>query len=197
MREGPLPASHNAALPFTRFVTGHADYTPILFTNPGPTTWAHQVATLVTFLSPLQVFCEDPVLMMEDPVLQTALPLMQAIPTVWDETIVLPGSAIGGLAAIARRTGDSWFVGILNGRESREYEFSLDFLQDGRYQGTVIEDDPNAPRVNLVGLNQKADLKQHTTAMPFIVSTASYTSDDRVTVSLETGGGYVLQLERQ
>jgi alpha-glucosidase len=28
MKEGPLPASHNAALPFTRFVVGHADYPP-------------------------------------------------------------------------------------------------------------------------------------------------------------------------
>jgi alpha-glucosidase len=34
---------------------------------------------------------------------------------VWDETIVLPQSDIGELAAFARRSGRNWFVGVLNG----------------------------------------------------------------------------------
>ncbi|GAB5561774.1 MAG: glycoside hydrolase family 97 protein [Synoicihabitans sp.] len=195
MREGPLTASHNAALPFTRFVTGHADYTPILFTNPGPTTWAHQVATLVAFFSPLQVFCEDPDLMMNHPILKTALPVMQAIPTVWDETIVLPGSAIGDLTALARRSGDTWFVGVLNGGNARDYTFDLDFLDSGSYRATAVRDDERAERVNIVGMNPKAVLKQYTTAMPFRVEASSLAAGDRVQVALATGGGYVLQLD--
>ncbi|MDB4473421.1 glycoside hydrolase family 97 protein [Opitutaceae bacterium] len=195
MKEGPLPASHNAALPFTRFVTGHADYTPILFTNPGPTTWAHQVATLVTFLSPLQVFCEDPGTMMNDPVLKTALPVMQAIPTLWDETVVLTGSAIGDLTAMARRDGKRWFVGILNGGQARDYELALSFLPPGEYQATAVRDDPTADRINLVGRNPKADLKEFTTAMPFKVVKSQLIPSDTLSVSLATGGGYVLMLE--
>lgn len=38
-----IPASHNAALPFTRGVLGAADYTPVAFTMPAarrpPTSW--------------------------------------------------------------------------------------------------------------------------------------------------------------
>lgn len=195
MKEGPLPASHNAALVFTRFVVGHADYTPILFTNPGPTTWAHQVATLVTFLSPLQVFCEDPDTMMNDPVLKTALPVMQAIPTVWDTTIVLPGSNIGGLTAMARQDGSRWFVGILNGGEAQDYNLDLSFLPAGTYHATAVRDNPSAERINLVGRNPKADLKEYTTAMPFEVVNSLLVPSDTLSVSLATGGGYVLMLE--
>ncbi len=197
MKEGPLPASHNAALPFARFVVGHGDYTPILYTNPGPTTWAHQVATLVAFLSPLQVFCEDPDMMMNDPVLKTVLPVVQAIPTVWDETRILPGNSIGDLTAMARRSGVTWFIGILNGDGARDYAFDLNFLPVGNYHATAVSDDPEADRINLVGLNPKADLKEHPTAMPFKVSNSSAKSDDRVKVSLSAGGGYVLQLDPQ
>jgi alpha-glucosidase len=37
---------------------------------------------------------------------------MKDIPAVWDETIVLPGSEIGELAAYARRKGNNWFVAL-------------------------------------------------------------------------------------
>ncbi len=195
MKEGPLPASHNAALVFTRFVVGHADYTPILYSNPGPTTWAHQVATLVTFLSPLQVFCEDPGTMMNGPVLKTALPVVQAIPTLWDKTLVLPGSNIGGLTAMARQDGNRWFVGILNGGEAQQYALDLSFLPPGNYYATAVRDDPKADRINLVGRNPKADLKEYTTAMPFEVAKFQLIPSYTLSVSLATGGGYVLMLE--
>jgi alpha-glucosidase len=40
-----------------------------------------------------------------------AVELIKTIPTVWDETVVLPPSEIGVVAIFARRRGDSWFVG--------------------------------------------------------------------------------------
>ena len=50
-------AAHNATLPFTRFLAGHADYTPVLFgERRGDTTWAHQIATAVVFTSPLLTY---------------------------------------------------------------------------------------------------------------------------------------------
>lgn len=194
MKEGPLPASHNAALPFTRFVVGHADYTPILYTNPGPTTWAHQVATLVAFLSPLQVYAEHPATMLNDPILRQALPVVRTLPTVWDETVLLDGNAIGALTAFARRSGEDWYIGVLNGGEARDYSFDYSFLSPGNYQATLIADDPDAERVSLVGRNPKADLKEFTTALPFKVTQQTVNTSTTSKVFLAAGGGLTIKL---
>ncbi|TWT81435.1 Retaining alpha-galactosidase precursor [Planctomycetes bacterium CA13] len=197
MPEGPLTASHNAALPFTRFIVGHADYTPILFTNPGPTTWAHQLATLVTFTTGLQTYAEHPGTMKDAPILKNAFPILQTIPSVWDETQVLDGSRIGELAAFARRSGDVWFVGILNGQQTpQDYELRLSFLPHGDYEMEVVRDDPEVERVNLVGLNPKAKLKEFTTAVPFAVTHETVSSDKSHHVELASGGGFVARLTK-
>ena len=41
---------------------------------------------------------------------------------------MLPPSAVGELAAFARRSGDQWFVGVLNGPGPRALELDLGFL---------------------------------------------------------------------
>ena len=200
-RNGPLPADHNAALPFTRFVVGHADYTPILYTNPGPTSLAHQLATPVLYLSPLQVFAEHPDTMMTSPIVKDALPVLQSISAVWDETIVLPGSKIGELAAFARRNGDDWIVGIVNGGRERFYELDLSFLPDGDYEAVTVSDDLTAEPVNVseIGLNIKADGKRKgwTTAVPFSVDTRSVDRFASLTIKLAEGGGFVARIVRQ
>jgi alpha-glucosidase len=114
MSEGPIYPGHNAALPFTRFLCGHGDYTPLGYSNPGPTTYAHQLATVIVFTSPLQVIANDPAFILNEPSVRPALDVLKSIPSVWDETRVLAHSAIGEVAAFARRSGDDWFLGILN-----------------------------------------------------------------------------------
>ena len=195
MKEGPLPASHNAALPFTRFIVGHADYTPVLFSNPGPTTWAHQVATLVTYTSALQTYAEHPDTMMDMPGLKEAFPVLQSIPSIWDETRVLPGSAIGKLTVMARRRGNEWFIGILNGRqEVQDYALDLSFLSSDSYEAETIQDDLEADPVSLVGLNAKADLHQYTTTIPCEVVKATVTGGQKIPVRLAPGGGFVMRI---
>ena len=56
-----------------------------------------------------------------------AAELIKTIPSVWDETIVLPQSEIGEVAAFARRRGDVWFVGVMNGLTGRTFEFPCIF----------------------------------------------------------------------
>ena len=198
MKEGPLPASHNAALPFTRFVVGHADYTPVLFSNPGPTTWAHQVATLVTFTSALQTYAEHPDTMMRSPILKKAFPIVKTIPPIWDETRVLLGSEIGKLTVMARRSGDVWFIGILNGEQiAKDYSLDLSFLGDENLAIAAISDDTTSPRVNLVGLNAKADLHEFTTAIPLKVEQRSLKQERKLSVKLAPGGGFVARLTKQ
>jgi alpha-glucosidase len=91
-------ARHNTTLPFTRFLAGHGDYTPVHFgARRGDTTWAHQIATAAVFNSPLLTYGAHPTNLLRNP----ALPMIKSIPAVWDETIVLPVSEIGEIAAFA------------------------------------------------------------------------------------------------
>lgn len=140
MSEGPIPAFHNAALPFTRFVVGHGDYTPLSYSLPGPTTWAHQLATFVAFTSPIQVLAEDPEVALKDPRARPALDILKAVPTTWDETRALPKSSIGELALLARRSGDVWYVAALNGSAAKAAhpELALTFLPQGTYRGILL-----------------------------------------------------------
>lgn len=138
-REPPITADHNAALPFTRYILGPADYTPLTFLEErmNGTTLAHQLATCVAFTSPLLCYNAFPERMLNHPTLEIAA-LLKAIPATWDETRVLPGSEIGKLAILARRKGSDWFIAGLNGLEENACEFDLkDF---GCQSATLLRD---------------------------------------------------------
>jgi alpha-glucosidase len=139
MAEGPLPASHNAALPFTRFAVGPADYTPVNLQWPGTTTWTHQLATAILLSSPWLVIAEDPEFLLKNPDTAPALSVFRNLPTTWDETIVLPGSEIGGVIGMARRKGSTWFIAIINGsaRAAAMPAFPSEIVM-AHYVGTVI-----------------------------------------------------------
>ena len=86
-RQAPEWARHNTTLPFTRFLAGAADYTPVVFgERRKETSWAHQIATAVVFTSPLLVFGGHPQSLLDNP----AVEMIKSLPSVWDETIVLP-----------------------------------------------------------------------------------------------------------
>ena len=141
----PIPAWHNAALPFTRFLVGHGDYTPGFFTNKGATTYTHQLALMYLFNSPFQCMAENPVTIVNDPLYAPVIPLLQTLPVTWDETRVLPGSEIGELAAFARRKGKVWYVAVINGTaQAKEFVLKADFLRRGQqYKAMVISDGEN------------------------------------------------------
>ena len=64
-----------------------------------------------------------------------AVKLLKQIPATWDETVVLPSSRIGEVAAFARRSGKTWFLAVLNGQNEHSLQFPLSFLGDGWYEG--------------------------------------------------------------
>jgi len=71
------------------------------------------------------------------------LEFFAAVPTVWDDTRVIHGR-IGEYAAIARRSGESWFVGCMNAGEARVLEIPLSFLDPDRpYVAHIYGDDPS------------------------------------------------------
>lgn len=138
----PIPAWHNAALPFTRLVLGHGDYTPGLFSNKGNTTNTHQLALFFLFNSPFQCMAENPVKLLADSQFKPVIPLLKKLPVTWDETIVLKCSVIGEIAAFARRKGDTWYIAAINGSaKNKEISFNADFLKKKKkYKAITIND---------------------------------------------------------
>lgn len=123
------PPSHYATLPFTRLLAGHADFTPTTL-NPKflkGTTVAQQLACAVVLSTPVLCWADNPDLYLASP----SLDAIRAMPVVWDETHILPQSRIGELAAFARRSGDEWWVGVINGGGPRTVELPMDFLGAG------------------------------------------------------------------
>lgn len=169
-----LPAGHYASLPFTRFVAGHGDFTPCTL-NPEMlkgTTFALQLATAVCYTSPVMFYADKPEVYLKT----QAVDVLKAIPSVWDETVVLPGSKIGELAAIARRSGNKWFVGIINGGAARSYSLDLAFLGRAEYASVQLADNPN----------RSDDLSR---------TNAVVRGGATLTVIMNAGGGFVAMFE--
>jgi len=140
---------HNAALPFTRFVVGHGDYTPFVMraSKRDPTTIVHQMALLVVFDSAIQTIAEHPLVLLDSSRPHYAiLDVVKKIPTLWDETIVLPESQVGSLVAFARRKGDTWFLGIINGESGSQKidSLALPFIDSHKegWNATLISSKP-------------------------------------------------------
>src|SRR5262249_51796135 len=101
------------------------------------TSVVHQIATMAVFSSPLLTIAANPQSIVTSP----AVDVIKSIPAVWDETIVVPGSEIGELAAYARRSGTAWFLAVMCGTQARSLKVPLTFLGQGQYQGTLVSDE--------------------------------------------------------
>lgn len=138
-------ATHNATLPFTRFVAGAADYTICYYrqdfnrlnaekdeygvprSKSIQTTPAHQLALAAIYYSPLQVlyWYDNPSDSKDEPELK----FFDDIYTTWDDTKVLQGE-VGQFISIARRKGQEWFIGSITNNDARQLPVKLDFLPD-------------------------------------------------------------------
>lgn len=170
-----LPPAHDCAIPFIRNAQGSADYTPTVF-NPWElrgNTWPRELAQAIVFTSPFLCYADHPRNYIENP----AKDVLCAIPSTWDETIVLPGSEIGQCAAFARRKGPIWFIGVINGPAVTKLDLPLSFLGDGSFQMTSLEDHPSRDD----GWNrQEKPVK----------------ASDRVKLSIRPAGGFVARITR-
>jgi len=167
-------ATHNTTLPFTRFLAGHADYTPVHFGDRRrETSWAHQIATAAVFTSPLMIYGAHPKSILDNP----AVDMIKSIPSVWDETIALPVCEIGKMAAFARRRNNVWFLAILNGPDARTVKIPLVFLDRGAHAAMAVRDktdDPAALKVENVTVNNA----------------------DSLTIEMRAGGGFIARFDR-
>ncbi len=162
-------ARHQTILPFTRYLAGPADYTTMLFTERRrDTTVAHQIATMVVLSSPLLTIAANPESLLASP----AVEVIEHVPAVWDETIVLTDSAVGELVAFARRTGTSWFLAVMCGPEARTIRVPLSFLGGAEYAATYVED-------------SGAD------GSTIAIEKGAHTREDTLDLHLRAGGGFV------
>ncbi len=135
-------AEHNTILPFTRFLCGPADYTPCYFNGRVKNTKAHQLAMPVVYYSPITfLYWYDLPNVYKG---EKELDFWKNCPTVWDESKALQGE-IGEYIVQARRSGNDWFVGAMNGLQARDITLNTaDFLQKGKkYRVEIYNDDPS------------------------------------------------------
>ena len=163
---------HDATVPFTRFLAGSADFTPTVFGDRRKeTSWTHQVATAVVFTSALLVYGGHPQSLLDSP----AAGILRAIPSTWDETIVLPPSEIGEVAVMARRSGRDWFVAAVNGAAARTVRVTPSFLGTGPYDAIIARDEPS-------------------NAAAMRIERRAVTARDTLSFDLRPGGGFVARL---
>ncbi len=155
---------------FTRMIAGAGDQTNCYFAprvDEKMGSHASQLAKLVCVYSPWQfVYWYDRPLgsdiretgaggsrnrIIEVPELE----FIDAVPTVWDDTRVIEGYP-GKFAVIARRSGQRWFIGALNGSAERDFDIPLNFLSPGLdFQASLYYDDPEAGTLTGVSMEKQ------------------------------------------
>jgi alpha-glucosidase len=180
---------YDVTIPFTRMLAGPMDYTPGAFRNAAKGrfeakdiapmsqgTRAHQLAMYVVYESPLVMASDYP----EAYEGQPGFEFIEKVPTVWDETRFLAGEPAQYIA-LARKNGDSWYVGAMTDWEGRPLDLPLGFLGAGEYEATIFADGPDAA----------------TEGTSLDISKMTVTAGARLTLKLAPGGGAaVLLLKR-
>lgn len=188
------PPEHTVTLPFTTMLAGPFDYTPGIFDitwfppqspqddhgtdNDGTrchTTRAHQLALYPVLLSGLQQLSDVPEHYQDVPEFE----FLREVPVTWDETRVVQGE-IGDYLTMARRSGDSWFVGSLTDEQARTLQVPLRFLGEGEHVAHVYADGP------------ETDLDTNPNAVA--VQRFRVTRDTVVRAELTRGGGHAMRI---
>ena len=146
---------HNVTLPFTRMFLGPMDYTPGAMRNATRKTFAaiyaqpmamgtrcHQLAMYVVYEGPLQMLSDSPTNYLREPEI---MEFLGPVPTVWDDTRVLDGR-IAEYVMVARKSGNTWFIGAMSDWTARDLDLDLSFLPPGNFTMAAYQDGPNADR---------------------------------------------------
>ena len=147
--------NYECMIPYIRMVAGNLDYTQgamdnatkyhfrAIYTNPmSQGTRCRQLAEYVIFESPFNMLCDSPTKYMQNP---ECVDFIANVPTVWDETVALDGK-LGEYAVIARRKGDTWYVGAITNWEARTVEVDLRGIERTNKTIRIYKDGVNADR---------------------------------------------------
>ena len=185
--EGYDEVTYDVTIPFVRMVAGPMDYTqgamrnavkgnyhPVGSEAMSQGTRCRQLAEYAIFEAPLTMLCDSPSNYMGEP---ECTEFIADFPTVWDETVPVCGE-IGEYVAVARRSGDIWYVGALTNWDARDITLDLSFIGGGNM--TVFQDGINADRA-------ARDYKKTSSRIP---------EDGIVKIHMAPGGGWVAKITR-
>ena len=182
--------TYDVTVPYIRMMAGPMDYTqgamrnaikknyrPVNSEAMSQGTRCHQLAEYVVFDSPLNMLCDSPSNYIRE---QECTDFIAAVPTVWDETVGVAGE-VGKYIAIARRSGDVWYVGALTGWNARTLNLDLNFIPEGEYVIEIFRDGINADRAACDYKREIVDLS----------------SDRKIAVKMAPGGGYAAKIYKK
>lgn len=176
--------THNLTIPFTRNVVGPMDYTPggMRYVAPADfkqkwkqptamTTRMQQLAMYIVYYGPLQMISDAPHLYPPE-----ALQFLSQVPTVWQDSKCLDG-VLGEYIVMARRSGNTWFVGGMTADEGKDYSVRLNFLERGAtYAYTLYQDGDSLEDI--------------------IISEGKVKVNDVISTKMKPTGGFTLVLKK-
>ncbi len=181
--------TYDVTVPYIRMMAGSIDYTqgamrnasmynyrPVNNEPMSQGTRCRQLAQYVIFDSPLNMLCDSPSSYMRE---KECLDFIAGVPTVWDETRGISGE-VGKYIALARRSGNDWYVGAMTDWSSRELVLDLTFLPEGEYDVEIYRDGANAYRI-------ARDYRKEVKQLP---------SDRKLIINMAPGGGCALKIHK-
>ena len=181
-----MSPEHNVKLAFTRMLAGQMDYTPGAFLNVTKEQFKKQVPAIVwntraaelskfvNYESPLTVVCDHPDNILNQP----GSDFLKIVPTTWDDIRFLDGYP-GEFVAIAKRTGNDWFVGVMNNSKEKEVSIKLDFITAGEHMIEIWADAKDANK-------EPKNLK---------ISSQQVKAGDLLKIKLANNGGWVARIK--
>ena len=181
--------TYDVTMPFIRMVAGTMDYTqgamrnatrrnyrPVNTEPMSQGTRCRQLAEYIVFESPLNMLCDSPSNYLKEP---ECFGFIASVPTVWDRTEALDGK-LGERIAIARQSGDTWYVGALTNWDARDMVLDLSFLEGDGWKVESFSDGRNA----------------HRAACDYVKRTEMLPADKKLTVRMAPGGGFAARIYR-
>ena len=182
---------YDLEMPYLRMVAGPMDYTQGAMRNGTKRTYftcsrapmsqgtrCRQLAMYAVYFSPFAMLCDSPSLYERE---AECTKFIAEFPTVWNETVVLDG-AFSDYVAMARRSGDTWYVGVFSDWTARKVELDLSkILGEGEYVAEVFRDGPNA---DMLG----EDYVREVVTLP---------TSRKVVADMAPAGGYVMKITKK
>jgi len=180
---------HSVNVAYTRALAGPVDYHSGGFRsvaradfqsrNLRPTVLGsrcHNMALFVVYENPMPMIADTP----DAYEGEVGFDFLKQVPVTWDETRFMAGEP-GEYVAVARRSGDVWYVGGINNWSVRTATLAFNFLDDGKWTLSLYHDE------------SLDDSQPNTVAQ----QTRNIDKTDQLSLPMAPGGGFVGIVRRE